>query len=256
MNRTYEFQDLSGDWIGVVINNQDPTFAGRAKVRVFGIMDGIKDEHVPWAIPLTAKFYAGNGGGNISIPKLGQIVRIKFNGDDIYAPEIIAIQNIDSDLIEKIKEDYQGTHVIIYDPEVNLSIIHQVQSGLMIFYKDSFFQISPDSMITLQTENADSVIQLEGDVTRVVTKNEVIVAAAAKATVTADEVVVSGANTTKVGPGPTYEPAVLGSGLWAILTTMASAIDAKAPATPGLTVGLVESLKLAATSTNVQISKF
>jgi hypothetical protein len=243
------------DWIGVVINNQDPTFSGRAQVRVFTVMDGVKDEHLPWSVPMNSNIFAGNGAGNLSIPKIGQFVRVRFCNGDIYSPEITSIQNIDTDLVDTIKDDYQGTHVIAHDPEYGLSILHQPESGLLIFYRESFFQITPDSMITIQTEDADSLIQLEGDTTRIVTKNEVIVAAASKVEVTADEVVVAGANTTKVGPGPIYEDAIISDGLFAMLSSLASMIDAKTPPTPGVATGLVESQKLAAKSTNVKISR-
>ena len=87
------------DWIGVVINNQDPTFSGRAQVRVFGLMDGVIDEHIPWAVPQTSTIFGSDGGGNLSIPKLGQFVRIQFNNGDLYAPEIECLQNIDTNLI-------------------------------------------------------------------------------------------------------------------------------------------------------------
>jgi hypothetical protein len=243
------------DWIGVVINNQDPTFAGRAKVRVFDVMNGIIDEHVPWATPINSTIYSGDGAGNMSVPKLGQFVRIRFCNGDLYSPEITALQNIDSTLIETIKEDYQGTHVIAYDPDFGLNIIHQPESGLLIFYRDSFFQITPDSMITIQTEDADSLVQLEGDTTRIVTKNEVIVAAASKAEVTADEVVVAGANVTKIGPGPVYEDAIVSDGLVAMLKAIGTIIDAKFPPSPGATNAAIEATKLAAKSTNVKISR-
>lgn len=243
------------DWIGVVINNQDPTFAGRAQVRVFTVMDGIQDEHIPWATPVNSTLYGGNGAGNMSVPKLGQFVRIQFCNGDLYSPEITAIQNLDTTLIQTIREDYLGTHVIAFDPDFGLNIIHQPDSGLLIFYRESFFQITPDSMITIQTENADSLVQLEGDTTRIVTKNEVIVAAASKAEVTADEVVVAGANVTKVGPGPVYEDAIVSDGLIAMLKSLGTIIDAKFPPTPGATNAIIEAQKLAAKSTNVKISR-
>lgn len=243
------------DWIGVVINNQDPTFAGRAQVRVFGVMEGIIDEHIPWASPVNSVYYGTDGGGSLSVPKIGQFVRIEFSNGDLYSPEIKALQNIDNDLIEKIKEDYEGTHVILHDPDYNLSIIHQPNSGLLIFYKESYIQITPDSMITISTENGDSLVQMEGDTTRIVTKNNVDIAAASKVEVTADEVVVAGSNRTKIGPGPVYRDAVLAEPLWALLNTMATAMDnAKIPVTGGAMVGIVQSAKIAATSTNVQIS--
>jgi hypothetical protein len=242
------------DWIGIVINNQDPTFAGRAQVRVFGLMDGIIDEHIPWASPVNSTVFGGNGGGSLSIPKLGQFVRIQFNNGDLYSPEIECLQNIDTALIERIKDDYEGTHVIMYDPLEDLTIIYQKNSGLLVYLKESFFQISPDSMITLQHADTESLIQMEGDITRIVTKNEIEVSAAAKVTVTADEVIVNGNQTTKVGPGP-YSHAVLAEPMWALVGTLATALDAKLPATPGVNVGIVEAAKQAATSTNVLISK-
>lgn len=243
------------DWIGVVINNEDPTFAGRAQVRVFGVMEGIIDEHIPWAAPVNSKFYGSDGGASLSIPKVGQFVRVQFCNGDLYSPEIISVQNVDTDLIDKIKEDYVGTHVILHDPDFNLSIIHQSESGLLIFYKESYFQITPDAMVTISTENGDSIVQMEGDITRIVTKNEVNVAAASKAEVTADEVVVAGSNRTKIGPGPDYRDAVLGEPLWGLLNTMAAAMDAaKIPVTGGAMVTQVEAAKLAASSTNVKIS--
>jgi len=257
MKRNTDFikHDLhDNDWIGVVINNTDPTFSGRAQVRVFRVMDGVVDEHIPWSAPVNSNIFGSDGGGSLSVPKLGQFVRIRFNNGDIYAPEITAIQNIDTELVAKIKDDYPGTHVLIHDADANLHIIHQNNTGLMIFYKESFFNITPDSMITLQTEDADSIIQLEGDITRIVTKNEVDIAAASKVTVTADEVVVKGSNTTKVGPGP-YEPAVMYNELYALLLSMATLIDLKLFLTPGVATGLVETAKLAGRSTNVKISK-
>ena len=256
MDTNFIKHDLhDNDWIGVVINNLDPTFSGRAQVRVFGVMEGIINEHIPWASPVNSEVYGLDGGGSLSVPKIGQFVRIQFNNGDIYAPEILAIQNIDTDLIDKIKEDYNdGCHVLLHDPVENLSIIHLRESGLMIFKNESFFQITPDSMITLQHADSDSIIQMEGDVINVTSKNEVNITAAAKATVNADETIVQGSQRTKVGPGP-YKHAILAEPMWSLMTTLATALDAKLPPTPGVNVGLVTQAMQAATSTNVLISK-
>ena len=243
------------DWIGIVINNQDPVFSGRAQVRVFSIMEGIIDEHIPWATPINSTVYGFDGGGSMSVPKLGQFVRIQFNNGDIYAPEILAIQNLDTDLIDRIKEDYNdGCHVLLHDPVENLSIIHLRESGLMIFKNESFFQITPDSMITLQHADGDSIIQMEGDKINIASKNEVNITAAAKATVNADEVVINGSQRTKIGNGP-YKHAILAEPMWSLMTQLATALDAKLPPTPGVSVGLVTQAMQSATSTNVLISK-
>ena len=241
------------DWLGVVVNIKDPTFSGRAQIRVFGLLDGISDEHLPWAVPINSTVFAGDGAGSISVPKIGQIVRVQFNNGDIYATEYTSIQNIDTELIKRIKDDYEGTHVLAYDPVEELTIIFQKGSGIQIYYKESYFQITPDTLVTLSTPNGDSIIQMNADVINVTTKNEVHVAAASVAEVTADEVIVNGAQATKVGPGP-YSHAVLAEPIWALLSTMATALDAKYPATPGVNAGLVEAAKQSATSTNVMIS--
>ena len=216
-------------------------------------MDGIDAKELPWAVPINSTFFAGDGAGSLSVPKIGQIVRVQFNNGDIYAPEYSTIQNVDTELIETIKEDYDGTHVIAFDPDEGLNIIYQRNLGIQIWYRESFFQISPDSMITIQHANQDSLIQLEGDKCFITTKNEVNIAAGARVEVTADEVVAAGNQTTKVGPGPYYH-AVMAEVLFPLLQTMATALDAKMPATPGVNAGLVESAKQAATSKNVLIS--
>jgi hypothetical protein len=241
------------DWIGVVGYNQDPLFSGRAKIRVFRLMDNISTEDLPWAVPINSTRMAGDGAGSLSVPKIGIIVRVQFNNGDIYSPEYTTIQNIDTDLIEEIKNDYQGTHVLIYDPDAELNVIYQPATGFKIFYKESFIQITPDSMITIQHANQDSLIQLEGENCNIVTKNEINISAGSTVTLNADEVVASGNQITKLGPGP-YQHAILAEPMWAILQTLATAIDAKMPTTPGVSAGLVQSAKQAATSRNVLIS--
>jgi hypothetical protein len=241
------------DWIGVVTNNTDPLFSGRCQIRVFRLMDGIDAEQLPWAVPINSTFFAGDGAGSLSVPKIGQFVRVQFNNGDIYAPEYTTIQNVDSQLIQAIKDDYDGTHVIAFDPDEELSIIYQRNLGIQTFYRGSFIQIAPDSMITIQHANGDSLIQLEGDKCYVTTKNEVNISAGARVDISADEVVAAGNQQTKIGPGP-YSSGVLGETLFALLEAMAVIIDAKTPPTPSVTQNIVKQAKNAATSKNVLIS--
>jgi len=240
------------DWIGIITNNIDPLFSGRCQIRVYRLMDDMNSKELPWAIPANSTIFGGDGAGSLSVPKIGQIVRVQFNNGDICAPEYTTIQNIDTQLIQEIQEDYDGTHVLLYDPDEELNVIYQRNRGFEIYYRESFIQISPDSMITIQHANQESLIQLEGDKCNIVTKNEVNVSAAAKVDITADEVRVAGNQTTKVGVPP-YNHALMAEPIWALLSTLATAIDAKMPATAGVNVGLVESAKQAATSTNVLI---
>ena len=83
---------------------------------------------------------------------------------------------------------------------------------------------------------------------------QINIVAGAKVEVVADEVKVSGNQTTKVGPGPYYS-GVLSEPLFALLKTLASSIDAKMPATPSVNATIVDQAKNFATSKNVIISK-
>jgi hypothetical protein len=242
------------DWLGIIENNVDTLFSGRAQVRVFRLFDNLNSKDLPWAVPINSTIFAGDGAGSISTPKIGQIVRVQFNNGDLYSPEYTTIQNIDTQLIDEIKNDYDGTHVLLYDPDEELNVIYQRQRGFQMFYRGSFIQISPDNMITIQHANHESLIQLNGDKMSIVTKNEIAISAAAKVEVTADEVKAAGNQVTKLGPGP-YNHAVMAEILFPLLQTMATAIDAKMPQTPGVNVGLVKAAQQAATSTNVLISQ-
>ena len=71
--------DLNKDFLGRVIYNEDPTFSGRCKVQVFGLFDAFETENIPWFVPQSCSiFSSGNGSGNLSVPKIGTIVRVKF----------------------------------------------------------------------------------------------------------------------------------------------------------------------------------
>ena len=122
--------DLSKDFLGRVAYNEDPTFSGRCKVQVFGLFDTFEIENIPWFTPQSSTiFSSGNGFGNISIPKVGTIVRVRFPFGNIYSGEYSNIQNIDPALIDEIKDDYQNTHVMLYDSEKDLIVIYQHMIG-------------------------------------------------------------------------------------------------------------------------------
>ena len=80
-------------------------------------MDNIQDDHLPWSVPINSTRMAGDGAGSLSVPKVGIIVRVQFNNGDINSPEYTTIQNIDTQMRERIQEDYDGTHVLLYDPD-------------------------------------------------------------------------------------------------------------------------------------------
>lgn len=232
----------NNNWLGIVINNVDPDFAGRCKVKVFSLMDDIPDEYIPWFVPMTGSIFSNSGAGNISIPKIGTLVRVTFSGSDIYSGEYTAIQNIDSELIEEIKNDYQGTHVLLYDSSQEILVIFQPNSGFKIYYRESYIQITPDNMITLQHSNNQSVIQLIGDKITISSESQIDVAAKT-VNINAEIANVEGSQFTTIGEGDKAYHAINGEQLMSLIGILAKNIDAKTPASPGMNSSLVSSMK-------------
>ena len=232
---------IHDNYIGVVVYNKDPDYTGRCKIRVFGIMDEISEEYLPWFTPINGCVFAGGGNGVLSIPKVGTYVRVRFANGDIYSGEYYAIQNIDSRLVNEIKENYENTHVFGYDGDKDFYMMfqtgqvdengNQLGKGFKIYYGDTIIQITPDSRIYFQTPDADAIIEMDGEDVKVYGGNSITIAGATEVNVIGGTINLNG-NNVNVGKDAD-EPAVLGNKLVSLLKGMCYAIQSKMPATPG-----------------------
>ena len=150
-------------YIGKVIYNEDPTFTGRCKVRVFGLFDGLEDEFIPWFAPVNSGIFSTKGGGSISVPKIDDIVRVKFSNNDLYSGEYTSLQCLDPELVKEIKDDYLGTQVLLFDAEAELIVSYQQNTGFKIYHKGSHIILDPTGMIQLKHSNDTNVIQISND---------------------------------------------------------------------------------------------
>lgn len=131
--------------IGKVESIDDPTFSGRIKVRVEGLHDNIPTESLPWCN------YAGGCSYNqISIPNVGDHVRVKFAQDDVNSMEWYAFTHIDTELSQELASDYPGSHTLLFDYSQDVTVKYQRNSGLVLYYKGSYVQLQPDNTITIQ----------------------------------------------------------------------------------------------------------
>jgi hypothetical protein len=165
-------QDLAiKDYVGEVIDTNDPEKEFRCKIRVYGLFDDIEDEKLPWAYPGGNTIFGGKSGGfgSGSVPKKGALVKVKFANGDLYSPEYMAMQNINPALKAELGDDYEGTHVLAYDEDEDLKILYQKGTGLKIHLKDSHITINPDTSITIEHSQSQSIIELVGDTCNVVT---------------------------------------------------------------------------------------
>lgn len=76
---------LNRDYIGIVVDNNDPDKLGKCKIRVFGVFDEVADKDLPWAAG--EQEFIGGLKGSFIVPPVGCIVAVGFENGDIYFPE-------------------------------------------------------------------------------------------------------------------------------------------------------------------------
>lgn len=146
MDNYYKDDLKTSNWLGEVVDVDDPLFLGRVKVKVFGKFDDLETEDIPWANP-SNNFSPGDssGGGSFKIPKLGCIVNIQFDNGNLYCPEYTFNQKISDSLKSEIEGDYEGAWSEIFDEDELLKIYYVRGKGLTISLKESFVNILNDN---------------------------------------------------------------------------------------------------------------
>lgn len=249
-------QDLKEkNWIGEVVENNDPEFEFRCKIKVFGIFDDLETDTIPWAFPANQTIFASqNGGsGNGSVPKIGTLLKVTFENGDIYAPVYHSIQNVNPLLKEEIRDDYLGTHVLAYDEDADFKVLYQPETGIKIHLRNSHITINPDESISIEHRDSLSIIELVGDTCNIVTQSRIEMTADQDIIATAPEATINGTNRTTLGPLGNFS-AVGAEPLWAFLKSLSATVDAKWPPTPGVNSAAAQAAEQASTSRNNKVS--
>ena len=235
--------DLTKEYIGKVIFNEDPTYTGRCKVRVFGLFDELPDENIPWFTPVNSSTFSTGGSGSLSVPKLNTFVRVKFSNNDLYSGEYSYLQVVDPAMINEIKDDYLGTQVLMYDAEAELVITYQKMQGFKIYHKGSYILLNPTGDIQIEHQNNSNAIEVKNDRIIITTASgkaggssvgTIDITSGSIVNVTADTVNING-NNVNIGPGP-YVPAVNSEELKVVLNKIIAAIGLKMPVGPDPTL--------------------
>ena len=274
MSRSLSAENLIGrNFIGKVVDNNDPEREGRCRVMIFGLFESedptydekgnptgkkktsIPIDAIPWAHPAGRKMFAGGAGGfaDISIPKIGTFVQVRFAEGNIYSPEYSTIQNFNETVQAEISDSYLNSHVLAYDVDEDMKIFYTPSKGLELYLKKSHITINPDSSITIEHADSDSIIELVGPNINITANSSVNITANSLIKGEATEVAMNGSSVTKLGPAPTYS-AVLAEPLWLFLKALAGAVDGKLPSTPGVMTAQAASFEQLATSKNVKVS--
>lgn len=174
MNKDELFLDNLRDshWLGEVVVNEDPLADGRCRIKVFGKFDQLPDEAIPWATPMNRDHVGAH-----SVPRVGDIVAVRFDNGNIYHPEYWFQIDQNTDLKADVLEASDAPHDVIslvYDAERNLRIYHSPEDGLVItrgsgakerpmiqIDEEGFIKISTDAKMFLDC--GDIFISNEGE---------------------------------------------------------------------------------------------
>lgn len=231
---------------GEVVNIDDPTFAGRCKIRIKGYNDQIEDVNLPWCTYGGSNVFSGGGaGGQLSVPKVGSKVRIQQKKDDPNSFEWYSLNRIDRMLAEEIADDYYGTHVVLYDSDAELAIMYKPQTGLRLFFQDNYIQISPDDMITLHRGGPDSpdTIQMSEGKIDIQSQNEINLTTGSTIKLNAENIILNGTSTVQIKGDSPGSMATNADQLYKLLTNLARILDMKIPASGGVAANLVTGAK-------------
>lgn len=242
------------DFLGVVVNRDDPKKVGRCQIRVFGKFDGISDADLPWAYPIRGLSFGQNGGsGQFSTPKKDSVVHVRFNNGNIYSPEYYAIQELAEDLKNEINGSYENAHSLIYDKDEDLRVYYTQQKGITMWVKESRINIANDNSITIEHKGTSAIIELRGNNITINADSEINLTGGSRIKATSPEVWMDGKET-KAGHIPSYSM-VLGEPLFAFLKTLAAAVDAKLFPTPGAMATACSTAEQLSLSTTCKVSK-
>lgn len=246
--------NLSKVLTGQVVSIDDPTFAGRVKVRIKGLNDNIDVENLPWCTFGGSAMFSGDGGGSISVPRVGANVRVKFKKDNPNAMEWYASNRVDRKLAEELAQDYEGAHALLYDSDSDLSIMYQNQTGLRLYYKGSFIQLSPDNTITIHygEGNQGTQIQLSDGKVDIQSSAQINITSGNSVKVESDSVVVNGSQNVQIKGDTPGEMAVNGKELYKLLMSVARLVDEKIPATGGVCANVVQASRDALLNSQIQ----
>ncbi len=159
-------------YLGQIVDIDDPRKSGRARIRVFGLFDGLEHEDIPWASQVSGVSFGRGGAGTISIPKLGSIVVVQFDGQNYYKMNYYGEKDYAQDMLDEIADSYEGAQVIMYDTEAE-------PGSLTLFYtkkKGAVFSLG-DAKIQFDTQDGGQlrvIIEMGGDQIRM-ENNKVIV---------------------------------------------------------------------------------
>lgn len=131
--------------LGEIVDINDPLKQGRARIRVFGFFDDLEVEDIPWAEQISGlSFSSARGNGNISVPRVGAIVNVQFDGPNYYKLFYEFEKENSPELLREISDSYEGAQSLWYDVESKpgpLKLFYTQKKGLVMSLGDAKIQL-------------------------------------------------------------------------------------------------------------------
>jgi hypothetical protein len=131
--------------LGEIVDINDPLKQGRARVRVFGFFEDLEIEDIPWAEQISGlSFSSSRGNGNISVPRVGAVVNVQFDGSNYYKVFYEFEKETSPDLLAEISDSYEGAQSLMYYTEAQpglLKLIYTRKKGLILGLGDATVQL-------------------------------------------------------------------------------------------------------------------
>jgi hypothetical protein len=131
--------------LGEIVDINDPLKQGRARIRVFGFFDDLEVEDIPWAEQISGlSFSSARGNGNISVPRVGAIVNVQFDGPNYYKLFYEFEKENSPELLKEISDSYEGAQSLWYDVESKpgpLKLFYTQKKGLVMSLGDAKIQL-------------------------------------------------------------------------------------------------------------------
>jgi len=113
-----------GMYRGLVVDINDPYLAGRIRVQIYPMLQGVDSALLPWAVPaMPISSGAGVGSGTFMVPALGSFVWTFFENGDVYQPVYFAeAQTATLGVPTEAQINYPFTRVIKFPSGITISV--------------------------------------------------------------------------------------------------------------------------------------
>lgn len=161
LSRNYCDNDESGDFIGKVIDNNDPLKLGRCRILVYNVFNNsIPTEHLPWAVPEFS--FVGSLKGSFIVPQIGAIVKVTFENDEINLPKYSS-KVLNTGQLPTNKDKNYPDNMVFFETDAGDSFEVDRSTSEVVFTHNTGTKISIQSDGSIDIHSSKKINVTHGD---------------------------------------------------------------------------------------------